>query len=84
MDEKLTPKSELVVSTLRAADEPVVGLDLGEQLGMKGIYGILTSLIKKGLVEIVDTVERIVPNAKGENVVREYKRYALTDKGLGY
>jgi len=52
--------------------------------GIKGIYPVLNSLIKNGLVEPDADVVRDFTNNKGVTAPHNYKTYKLTDAGRAF
>ena len=77
----LTPNGKTLVTFLQVNDKVWVGKDLIDETGIKGIYPVIWSLIKKGLVIECDSVQRDFTNSKGETKLKDYKTYSLTDKG---
>lgn len=77
----LTPNGKTLLMFLQQHDEVYVGKDLIDLTGIKGIYPVILSLIKKGLVIENEPVKRDFTNVKGEIQLKEYKTYSLTDKG---
>jgi len=55
-----------------------------EMTGITGIYPVLNSLIKHGLVEQGEPIVRPFTNNKGETKDKEYKTYRLTDAGRAF
>jgi DNA-binding PadR family transcriptional regulator len=86
MDNKiiLTDNGKRVLAYLKENDKTFVGKDLGEDLGIKGIYPVLNSLIRNGLVEQGEPVTRDFTNNKGVTSPKDYKTYQLTDAGRAY
>lgn len=86
----LTPNGEKVLSYFQedwkkeGKFSPLVGKDLIEILNIKGVYPVLTSLKKKGLIAEVASTERLFVNNKGVNQLKEYKTYTLTEKGRDF
>lgn len=80
----LTDNGKVVLSYMQAHDQVLVGKDLIELTGVKGIYPVLESLKKKGLVTMGEPISRDFVNNKGETHLKEYKTYTLTDKGRNY
>jgi hypothetical protein len=80
----LTDNAKAVLEFMQAHDEVLVGKDMIDMTGIKGIYPVLNSLIKKGLVEQADPVMRDFANNKGETKPKEYKTYKLTELGRNY
>ena len=77
----LTDKGKLLLKYMQSHDEVLVGKDLIDFTGIKGIYPVLRSLISKKLVEECEPVTRDFTNIKGETNPKEYKTYRLTDFG---
>ena len=80
----LTDNGKIVLAYMQKNDEILVGKDIGDKIGIKGIYPVLTSLVNKGLVRKEEPVQREFTNAKGESKLKDYKTYQLTDKGRIY
>ena len=80
----LTDNGKRVISFMQSHDEVLVGKDMIDMTGIKGIYPVLNSLIKHGLVEQADPVVRDFTNNKGETKPKEYKTYRLTDDGRAF
>jgi hypothetical protein len=80
----LTDNGKVVLRYMQANDHVVVGKDLTDLTGVKGIYPTLTSLIKKGLVQPCEPVSRNFTNIKGITQLKEYKTYSLTDAGRAF
>ena len=49
--------------------------------GIRGIYPVLNSLVRHGLVENAEPVTRDFTNNKGETKPKDYKTYRLTEFG---
>lgn len=77
----LTDNAKAVLDFMQEHDETLVGKDMIDMTGIKGIYPVLNSLIKNGLVEQDDPITRPFTNNKGETKPKEYKTYRLTEKG---
>ena len=84
MDITLTDNGKRVLGYMQGHDETLVGKDMIEMTGIKGIYPVLNSLIKHGLVENGEPVVRDFTNNKGETKPKEYKTYCLTDAGRAF
>ena len=80
----LTDNAKAVLLFMQDHDEVLVGKDMIEMTGIKGIYPVLNSLIKNHLVEQAEPVSRPFTNNKGETKPKEYKTYQLTDFGRNY
>lgn len=80
----LTDNAKAVLEFMQANDRVLVGKDMIEMTGIKGIYPVLNSLIKKELVEQAEPVMRDFTNNKGETKPKEYKTYKLTELGRNY
>ena len=77
----LTDKGKLLLKYIQSHYEVLVGKDLIDFTGIKGIYPVLRSLVSKKLVEECEPVTRDFTNIKGETKPKEYKTYRLTDFG---
>lgn len=77
----LTDNGKKVLAYMRANDKVLVGKDMVEETGIKGLYSVLNALIKKGLVERDLSVTRDFTNNKGITTKKDYKTYKLTDIG---
>lgn len=83
----LTDNGQVVLDYMQKHEELTengvfVGKDLGELSGVKGIYPVLNSLMKKGLVELMkEPIIRDFTNSKGVTRPKEYKAYKLTSFG---
>jgi len=84
MDITLTDNGKRVLGFMQGHDETLVGKDMIEMTGIKGIYPVLNSLVKHGLVEAGEPVVRPFTNNKGETKDKEYKTYRLTDAGRAF
>lgn len=80
----LTDNGKRVLEFMQGHDQVWVGKDLIDMTGVKGIYPVLNSLVKKGFVENGEPVTRDFTNNKGETKPKEYKTYVLTDAGRAY
>ena len=80
----LTDNAKAVLEFMQAHDEVLVGKDMIDMTGIKGIYPVLKKKKKKGLVEQADPVMRDFTNNKGETKPKEYKTYKLTELGRNY
>ena len=80
----LTDNGKIVLKFMQKNDQIFVGKDMIELTGVKGIYPVLNSLIRNGLVVQTEPVKRDFTNIKGETHLKEYKAYGLTDKGRNY
>lgn len=80
----LTDNGKRVLGFMQSHDEVWVGKDMIDMTGIKGIYPVLNSLVKHGLVEMADPVVRDFTNNKGETKPKEYKTYRLTDNGRAF
>lgn len=80
----LTDNAKKVLSFMQEHDEVLVGKDMIDMTGIKGIYPVLNSLIRNGLVEQGESVVRPFTNIKGVTAQHEYKTYKLTDAGRAY
>lgn len=80
----LTDNGKVILAYMQEHDQVFVGKDLIEMTGVKGVYPVLTSLYKKGLVQYSEPITRNFTTNKGEVVLKDYKTYSLTDKGRNY
>lgn len=80
----LTDNGKKLLAFMQKNDQILVGKDLIELTSIKGIYPVLNSLKVKGLVCEETPIIRDFTNAKGEIKPKEYKTYALTDKGRNF
>lgn len=65
-------------------DSTLVGKDMIDLTGIKGIYPVLNSLVRHGLIENAEPVTRDFTNQKGETKPKDYKTYRLTDFGRSF
>ena len=84
MDINLTDNGKIVLGYMQEHDSVLVGKDMIDLTGIKGIYPVLNSLVKKGLVMAGEPVVRDFTNNKGETSPKEYKTYMLTDAGRAF
>ena len=80
----LTDNGKKVLAYMQSHDRLLVGKDIAEETGIKGIYPVLNSLVNKGLVEKGEPETREFTNNKGETKPKDYKTYQLTEKGRNY
>lgn len=80
----LTDNGKRVLEFMQNHDEVLVGKDMIDMTGVKGIYPVLNSLIKHNLVMNGDPITRDFTNNKGETKPKEYKTYCLTDAGRAF
>ena len=80
----LTDNGERLLSFLQKNDSTWTGKELETLTEIKGIYFVINSLAKNGLVEYVEDVERDIVNSRGERISRPYKAYHLTEKGRSF
>lgn len=80
----LTDNGNKLLDYLQRNDRVFVGKDLIDLTGIKGIYPVLNSLIKHGLVQPCEPEMRDFTNNNGKTFPKEYKTYSLTDKGRAY
>lgn len=80
----LTDNGNKLLDYLQKNDRVFVGKDLIDLTGIKGIYPVLNSLIRNGLVKICEPEVRDFTNNNGKTFPKEYKTYSLTDKGRAY
>jgi predicted ArsR family transcriptional regulator len=78
---RLTPKTARVLEFLQENDGQYFGDEIAAavDLNPRGIHGVLNSLFKNGLVDKAEA-ERTI-SVDGEDVVRAYKVYSLTEAG---
>ena len=69
---------------MQSHDHRLVGKDIAEETGIKGIYPVLNSLVNKGLVTRGEPETREFTNNKGETKPKDYKTYLLTEKGRNH
>lgn len=79
--EILTPHCMTLLKFLQSNDKIYVGKDLIELTGIKGIYPVINSLVKRKLVQSAEPVMRPFTNKNGKTEMKEYKTYELTDFG---
>ena len=77
----LTDKGKLLLKYMQSHDSILVGKDLIDLTGIKGIYPVIRSLVSKKLLEECEPVTRDFTNIKGETKPKDYKTYRLTDFG---
>lgn len=77
----LTDNGKKVLDFMQKNDKIWVGKDMIDLVHIKGIYAVLNSLIKHGLVENSDPVSRDFVNGLGQAKPKVYKTYVLTDFG---
>ena len=77
----MTDNGKKVLRFMQNHDEVLVGKDMIEMTGVKGIYPVLNSLVRHGLVENAELVTRDFVNNKGESKPKDYKTYRLTEAG---
>lgn len=82
----LTDNGQKVLMFLQQNDHNIVwvGKDIGDKLGLKGVYSTLESLIKNGLVEKCDMTIRPFVNSKGIEQMKAYQTYKITDFGIAF
>ena len=80
----LTDNGKKVLAFMQKNDVVWVGKDMIDKTGIKGIYPVLNSLIRRGLIENAEPVTRMFVNSKGEEKPKDYKTYYLTDFGRTY
>lgn len=80
----LTDNGKKVLKFMQNHDEVLVGKDMIEMTGVKGIYPVLNSLVRHGLVENAELVTRDFVNNKGESKPKDYKTYRLTEAGRAF
>ena len=69
----LTDNGKVALAYMQENDQVHVGKDLIELTGIKGIYPVLNSLIRNGLVVQAEPLSRNFTNNKGETQLKEYK-----------
>lgn len=77
----LTDNGNKLIFFMQQNDKVFVGKDLGELTNIKGIYSVLNSLMRHGLVVQCEPETRDFTNNQGKTFPKEYKTYSLTDKG---
>ena len=77
----LTDNGKVVLAFMQSNDKVLIGKEIGEQTNIKGVYPVLTSLIRRELVVADEPIERPFVNNKGVETMKEYKTYKLTQKG---
>ena len=77
----LTDNGKKVLAFMQKNDVVWVGKDMIDKTGIKGIYPVLNSLVRHGLVENAELVTRDFVNNKGESKPKDYKTYRLTEAG---
>lgn len=80
----LTDNGKKVLSFMQNHDSILVGKDMIDLTGIKGIYPVLNSLVRHGLIENAEPVTRDFTNQKGETKPKDYKTYRLTDFGRSF
>ncbi len=80
----LTDNGKVVLEYMQGHDELLVGKDIADATGIKGIYPVLNSLVNRKLVQKGDPITRNFTNIKGETKPKEYQTYLLTDFGRSY
>lgn len=80
----LTDNGKVLLTYLQSHDQVHVGKDLIELTGIKGIYPVLNSLVRNGLVEPCESITRAFTNSKNETKDKSYKTYQLTEKGRNF
>ena len=83
---KLTAKTARVLEIMRAEDAPMFPADIAAHdeavfdKGAKSVSPLMNTLFKNGLVE-KETADRRVVDKDGNEVVKQYVRYSLTEQG---
>lgn len=77
----LTDNGKELLSYWQTHDSVYVGKDLTELTGIKGIYSVINSLMRNGLVEEDEPITRPFTNSKGVTSDKIYKTYKMTDAG---
>ena len=82
MDELiLTDNGKKVLHFMQIHDKVLIGKEIGELTGVKGVYSVLDSLKKRGLVIDGPAQVKDAINAKGDSIQKNYCTYILTDLG---
>lgn len=82
---KVSEKGLLVLAFLGANEGGYFGDEIAAatELNVRGIHGVMNPLVKEGLIS-KDKVERATLNADGEEIVKEYTAYTITQKGIDF
>lgn len=80
----LTDNGKKVLSYMQSNDRVLVGKDMIDATGIKGLYSVLNSLVKKGLIVKDESVIRDFTNNKGVTTKKPYQTYKLTDLGRNF
>lgn len=80
----LTDNSKKVLAFLQENDSEWVGSDLAEASGVKGVFPVLNSLIKRGLVVKGAGLTRPFTGKDGATADHDYKTYLLTEAGRDF
>ncbi len=80
----LSDNGKRVLAFLQENDSEWVGSDLAEATGVKGVFPVLNSLIKRGLVVKGAGLVRPFTGKDGETSDHSYKTYLLTEAGRDY
>lgn len=80
----LTDNGKKVLFYMQNNETKIVGKDIADETGIKGIYPVFRSLINRGLVVEGEPETRPFINSKGESKPKDYKTFLLTDKGRKY
>lgn len=80
----LTDNGKKVLRYMQNHDETLVGKDMVNTTGVSGVYAVLYSLIRKGLVENADPITRDFTNNKGITKPKDYQTYRLTTFGRNF
>ena len=80
----LTDNCMTLLQFLQNNDHVWIGKELYDTLNMPGIYSVINSLIRNGLVQYCGDTVCEVPDKNGNICSRTYKTYSLTDAGRAW
>ena len=80
----LTDNCMTLLQFLQNNDHVWIGKELNDTLNMPGIYSVIKSLIRNGLVQYCGDTVCEVPDKNGNICSRTYKTYSLTDAGRAW
>lgn len=85
VETKMTDNCKKALAFLRedGNDKTWVGSELSAASGIKGIFPVMNSLFKRGLVT-KGTVSKDFTNKAGVTAAKDYVTYTLTDAGRAY
>lgn len=84
LEEKaLTDNCKKALAFMKENDQVWLGADLANATGIRGIFPVMNSLVKRGLVEKGTAVHPFT-NKAGVTADKEYKTYSITDAGRDY